>query len=122
MDKFETAYVVQLHNFASLADAQPCFRFDHPNPEVAGAGSEASMEAGAGAGGAGGGINQRYCKLQFVIDENAVMHGFAGYFESQLFGEHNISINPASFSTGMFSWCVIVLLLSSCIKIRSDIQ
>ena len=48
--------------------------------------------------------NRRYTKLEFECNANAMLHGFAGYFESTLFGDHMISINPATFSTGMFSW------------------
>ena len=49
-------------------------------------------------------ISLRYKKLSFEIEQDAVIHGLGGYFESQLYGEHMISINPQSFSEGMFSW------------------
>lgn len=33
-----------------------------------------------------------------------MMHGFAGYFESQLYKDVMISIHPETHSPGMFSW------------------
>jgi protein arginine N-methyltransferase 5 len=32
------------------------------------------------------------------------VHGLAGFFDSVLYKDVHISINPATFSTGMFSW------------------
>jgi protein arginine N-methyltransferase 5 len=82
---FETAYVVKLHNINQLAEAQECFTFVHPNRDKI-------ID------------NTRYKKFQFQIQESATMHGFAGYFDSLLFDDVHISINPKTFTTGMFSW------------------
>jgi protein arginine N-methyltransferase 5 len=46
----------------------------------------------------------RYDSLEFVAPQAAVIHGFAGYFESVLYGDVMISTNPATHSHGMFSW------------------
>ena len=40
------------------------------------------------------------------------VHGLAGYFEAQLFDDVMISINPATFSDGMFSWFPLFLPFS----------
>ena len=32
------------------------------------------------------------------------MHGFAGYFDTVLYGNVVLSIHPQTYSTGMFSW------------------
>ena len=86
----ETPFVVKLHNFAPLSAVQPAFRFDHPA-------SEKSLE--------------RYCALEFPVAVDCAVHGLAGYFES-LYDGVMISINPATFSTGMFSWFPLFLPFS----------
>ena len=87
----ETPFVVKLHNFAPLSAVQPAFRFDHPA-------SEKSLE--------------RYCALEFPVAVDCTVHGLAGYFESELYDGVMISINPATFSTGMFSWFPLFLPFS----------
>jgi protein arginine N-methyltransferase 5 len=82
---FETAYVVKMHNFYQLAPSKACFTFEHPN-------YSSPID------------NCRYQKLHFEIEEAALLHGFGGYFECTLYKEHLISINPQTFSEGMFSW------------------
>lgn len=47
--------------------------------------------------------------------------GFAGYFDAQLYKDVHISINPPTFSEGMFSWfkyaaarsCVLVCVVDA---------
>ena len=46
----------------------------------------------------------RYCNLRFTSKTSAMIHGFGGYFDAWLYKDINISINPATFSAGMFSW------------------
>lgn len=81
----ETAYVVKIHRGKTLAKPQECFKFEHPNrAEVI--------------------DNSRYCRLKFALNETNVIHGLVGYFETVLYKDIKLSINPATFSTGMFSW------------------
>ena len=47
--------------------------------------------------------NSRYEKLQFPVTETNVVHGFTGYFETLLYKDVKLSINPETFSDGMFS-------------------
>lgn len=82
---FETPYVVHQQNRLELSDTQPLFQFDHPNTDV-------PID------------NTRFKTLQFRIRQNGVLHGFAGYFETVLYKEVMLSINPATHSPGMFSW------------------
>ena len=84
VEHFETSYVVKVHTACQLAEAKPVFYFEHPN--------------------VGYQSNERECELSWTLDHSATVHGFVGYFESQLYGDIYISINPATFSTGMFSW------------------
>ena len=82
---FETAYVVKVHNAFQMAEAQPLFRFVHPN-------SEAPPD------------NARYGALTFTAKLGGECHGFVGYFHSTLYEEVCISTEPSTVSEGMFSW------------------
>jgi len=42
--------------------------------------------------------------MSFKSTDNATIHGMAGYFEAMLYKDIAISINPKTFSEGMFSW------------------
>ncbi|MBZ3881318.1 Protein arginine N-methyltransferase 5 [Sciurus carolinensis] len=70
--QFEMPYVVRLHNFHQLSAPQPCFTFSHPNrdPMI---------------------DNNRYCTLEFPVEVNTVLHGFAGYFETVLYQDITLS-------------------------------
>lgn len=70
--QFEMPYVVRLHNFHQLSAPQPCFTFSHPNrdPII---------------------DNNRYCTLEFPVEVNTVLHGFAGYFETVLYRDITLS-------------------------------
>lgn len=117
---FETMYVVKLNAYASLtagAAAKRCFTFAHPSwhkgKDVAGdEGHETFSPSTAAPDLRDGRIdNSRFRVLDFVAEETAVMHGFAGYFEAKLYKDVMISINPATFSDGMFSWFPIYIPL-----------
>eukprot|EP01089_Gocevia_fonbrunei_P005626 TRINITY_DN1610_c0_g1_i1.p1 TRINITY_DN1610_c0_g1~~TRINITY_DN1610_c0_g1_i1.p1 ORF type:complete len:656 (-),score=154.69 TRINITY_DN1610_c0_g1_i1:61-1932(-) len=82
---FETPYVVKFMNVDELAPAKDCFVFEHPR----------DLEVGD---------NTRYKKLEWTLDESSVLHGFSGYFDAKLYKDVHISINPETFSEGMFSW------------------
>jgi len=83
---FETAYVVKFHNGTQLVEAKECFTFHHPNPEYPNQ------------------DNSRYKKLRFEVGTANTLHGLAGYFDATLYKDIHISINPLTFSEGMFSW------------------
>ncbi|PWZ25585.1 Protein arginine N-methyltransferase 5 [Zea mays] len=85
---FETAYVVKLHRIATLAPPQQVFTFTHPNfsPNAS---------------------NQRYTKLQFEMLPDmgsCLVHGFAGYFDSVLYKDVHLGIEPNTATPNMFSW------------------
>lgn len=101
LKSFETPYVVRLHNFYSIADAQSCFTFEHPNYEK-------RID------------NRRYKRMSFQALESAVVHGFAGYFEAVLFGDVTLSINPATHSDGMFSWFPIYFPLREPMRVEYE--
>ena len=60
-------YVVCLHNFYELAANRAVFRFEHPNRE------KPVID------------NTRRKRLSFVSELAATLHGFSGYFESELY-------------------------------------
>ena len=75
-------YVIMTFFFSQ---AKPCFTFSHPNREE-------NID------------NTRYASLSFEATTSALIHGFAGYFQAMLYKDINISIEPRTFSDGMFSW------------------
>ncbi|XP_054433781.1 protein arginine N-methyltransferase 5 isoform X2 [Pteronotus mesoamericanus] len=97
--QFEMPYVVRLHNFHQLSAPQPCFTFSHPNrdPMI---------------------DNNRYCTLEFPVEVNTVLHGFAGYFETVLYQDITLSIRPETHSPGMFSWFPIFFPIKQPITVR----
>ena len=94
VEVLETPYVTKIFNACVLDEPQPCFHFSHPVPEA-----QLALDGGTNES------NERCTAMEFEMRESGVVHGFAGYFESRLWGDDvMISILPSTFSTGMFSW------------------
>lgn len=89
---YETPYVVHLVNYYQIAPPQELFSFTHPNW------SENIN-------------NQRYKKLKFRCNQTCVLTGFAGFFETVLFKDVNLSIHPETHTPDMVSWFPIVFPL-----------
>jgi len=88
----ETGYVVNFHEaFYPCSSIEECFSFRHPNW---------AFES-----------NDRYAEAGFTADVDALVHGFAGFFDCDLYDGVRISISPGTFSEGMFSWFPIFLPL-----------
>lgn len=49
---------------------------------------------------------------------DSLIHGFAGYFDCDLYGRARISIHPERFSDGMFSWFPIFFPLVTPVNAR----
>jgi len=84
----ETPYVVKLFAHTLLSENQEVFYFEHPNLEK-------TID------------NSRFKTLTFRRPESAgpaVLHGFAGYFESVLYKDVLLSIRPETHTPNMFSW------------------
>lgn len=95
---FETAYVVKFHQaFYPTKEIKPCFEFSHPNWELT--------------------SNDRYAEIDFTAEVDALIHGFAGYFHCDLYEDLNVSINPDTYSDGMFSWFPIYFPLRTPVSI-----
>lgn len=86
-EHLETPYVVNLHRVAPLADTLPVFSFSHPN-------TSAVID------------NSRSITLEFPTThpKGTVCHGFAGYFDAQLYKGVHLSTVPGTATLNMFSW------------------
>lgn len=99
---YETPYVVMLRNVNVLAEPKSCFTFKHPN--------------------LGDNDNSRYGSFSFVITQDSLMHGMAGYFDAVLYSSVTISTNPATHSPGMFSWFPIYFPFKTPVYITAGSQ
>eukprot|EP00057_Strongylocentrotus_purpuratus_P006265 XP_011660739.1 PREDICTED: protein arginine N-methyltransferase 5-like [Strongylocentrotus purpuratus] len=97
---FETPYVVRLQNVSVLDKPQSVFTFTHPAKPPT--------------------DNQRYKHLTFNIKEDAELHGFAGYFDTVLYGDIMLSTEPSTYSEGMFSWFPIFFPLKTPIHLNAN--
>ncbi|KAJ9525988.1 hypothetical protein QJQ45_009372 [Haematococcus lacustris] len=95
-EHFETPFVVKLHRHHVLAPPQPVFTFSHPN-----------LDSPIN--------NTRFRSFAFsrpLEAGSAVCHGFAGYFECELYGGVQLSTRPASHTPNMASWFPIFFPLA----------
>ncbi|VDD80866.1 unnamed protein product [Mesocestoides corti] len=99
--QLETPYVIRLSNFQLLAPPERAFTFKHPR-------SDLSTKP-----------NTRYCCLTFTPTEDGTIHGFAGYFDSVLYGKITLSIHPQRHSLNMLSWFPMVFPLTSAVQVRA---
>ncbi|KNC84982.1 hypothetical protein SARC_02803 [Sphaeroforma arctica JP610] len=98
--KDDMPYVVLMHNHTRIAPSLPLFTFDHPNTAEA-------ID------------NRRYGSLTFSAEGDHQMHGIGGYFETTLYKDVTLSINPQTHSPGMFSWFPIYFPLPKPIDVRA---
>jgi protein arginine N-methyltransferase 5 len=59
--------------------------------------------------------------MSFEATESGVLHGLAGYFDSVLYGDTMISIQPETLdvSPGMFSWFPIFFPLRTPLQVKA---
>lgn len=81
----ESNYVVYLKNAYHIARARPAFVFVHPN-------RKAVID------------NTRYIRLKFDVEQDCVMTGLAGYFDTVLYDDIVLSIHPETHTKGLISW------------------
>ncbi|KAL7063052.1 hypothetical protein AAHC03_01797 [Spirometra sp. Aus1] len=104
----ETPYVVRLQNFQLLDDPKAAFTFTHPRKS----GSVTGLAED----------NSRFTTLVFTASQDAMLHGFAGYFDAVLFGKIDLSIHPQHHSPNMFSWFPLVFPLETPVPVRTGEQ
>ena len=66
--------------------------------------------------------NSRYEVRHFPIKCDSMLHGFAGYFETVLYKDVVLSINPSTHSPGMFSWFPVLFPLQNPINLKKVID
>eukprot|EP01012_Entosiphon_sulcatum_P039880 TRINITY_DN5327_c0_g1_i1.p1 TRINITY_DN5327_c0_g1~~TRINITY_DN5327_c0_g1_i1.p1 ORF type:complete len:616 (+),score=76.75 TRINITY_DN5327_c0_g1_i1:249-1850(+) len=101
-ERVETPYVVRIHSGVLLARPEKCLFFAHPNPELGY--FDQPNPTGGGTPPVVGVDNSRYWTHTFQAEFTGLVHGLAGYFDSELYGKAFISIHPEHASDGMFSW------------------
>ncbi|KAI9672041.1 MAG: methyltransferase protein [Trizodia sp. TS-e1964] len=139
----ETPYVVMLHAIDILSSdvklqntvlpsIQQAWEFSHPIPESVLAVAELRRKGGlyGGSGGQTGGDganehNTRHTRLKFKCPHRGVVHGLAGYFETVLYGDVELSTRPDNISIkspDMISWFPIYFPLKSPIYIPDNAE
>jgi len=87
--RFETPYVVNLHQHYQISPSKRCWSFEHPSKSI----------------NTGPLRNSRYCNIEFdATPTNCTVHGFAGFFRVNLYKDITISIEPMDATDGMYSW------------------
>jgi protein arginine N-methyltransferase 5 len=128
MQAMETPYVVRSHLASQTHEEQPCWDFSHPTKKtnisikdaVLGINNERSAEILFSGGRRGFAYGSGYGKKNTTLtslngsikDESSdgtTIHGLLGTFSCVLYkstsgNQATISIQPSSFSVGMFSW------------------
>ncbi|KAM8718289.1 hypothetical protein ACLKA7_000990 [Drosophila subpalustris] len=83
--RFHCGYVVLLKNVYDIDEPKALFEFKHPNRDNV-------VD------------NTRYKELSFTVQKDCVIHGVGGYFDTVLYKDIILSINPLTHTQGMFSW------------------
>ncbi|KAL0277779.1 UNVERIFIED_CONTAM: hypothetical protein PYX00_004944 [Menopon gallinae] len=98
--QFEKPYVVLQKNKYIIARNQPLFTFHHPNYDN-------PID------------NTRYKCLTFEVEQDCVLHGFSGFFDTVLYKDIMLSIVPETYSNGMFSWFPIFFPISQPVQLKA---
>lgn len=96
---FEQSYIVLQLNCYKPTKTQKLFTFNHPKKILEN--------------------NSRYKCLEFKINSNMQLHGFSGYFDATLYKNIVISIEPSTYSHGMFSWFPVYFPIKHTMLVKS---
>ncbi|KAI1314326.1 hypothetical protein EDD11_002267 [Mortierella claussenii] len=108
----ETSYVVMFKAVSLLAQPKPIWVFEHPNRADIPLNQDPLSNH----------HNIRSGSIEFTSITGGMMHGVAGYFESVLYKDVMLSINPATHSPGMFSWFPIYFPIKTPIYVPPGAQ
>lgn len=97
---YEQPYVVYQRNRYEIAPPQRLFTFVHPCKE-----EDISYH--------------RYKKLQFQANQDCVLHGLAGYFDTCLYKDISLSIHPETLSPGLISWFSLYFPIHEPLQVKS---
>ncbi|KAF1760217.1 hypothetical protein GCK72_008463 [Caenorhabditis remanei] len=98
VSNMDQIYVVYLSKYIPLAEStKPVFSFEHPN----------FLKKS----------NERSEIIEFVMDRNADLMGFGGYFDLQLYKTVMLSIEPSTQTAGMLSWFPAVIPLRDQLRV-----
>jgi protein arginine N-methyltransferase 5 len=89
----ESLFIFRIQRAFELAPPMVCFRFEHPGP------TELYVHS----------------QVEFRITRDGLLHGFAGWFEAQLFGEVMLSNSPTANS---YSWYQVFFSLNDPIRVK----
>ncbi|KAF9918000.1 hypothetical protein BX616_010641 [Lobosporangium transversale] len=112
LSHFETSYVVMFKAVSLLAQPKPIWSFEHPN----------KMDIPMNQNPLSNHHNIRSGSIEFTCQVSGMVHGVAGYFESVLYKDVMLSINPATHSPGMFSWFPIYFPIKTPIYVPAGSQ
>jgi protein arginine N-methyltransferase 5 len=108
----ETMYVVKMRKYSSFAHPKPAFSFAHPSwhkgPDDKFSDKTRNQKID----------NTRFTSLKFIAQQTALLHGFGGYFECKLYKDVMLSINPSTYSEGMFSWFPMYIPIRNPVRVR----
>lgn len=99
-NKLETPLVVLLHSYFKPSGPIPLFEFCHA---LRGSTNELNLSK----------------ELAWTLSTDASIHGFAGYFHAELFGDVVMSINPQTATKNMVSWFPAFLPIRTPILVKS---
>eukprot|EP01155_Anaeramoeba_flamelloides_P009643 Anaeramoba_flamelloidesa1850_74.p1 GENE.a1850_74~~a1850_74.p1 ORF type:complete len:210 (-),score=46.45 a1850_74:138-767(-) len=105
LKNFETPYVVKFGKYKYLSDVQKCFTFVHPLPK------ESIKQNNS--------HNNRSKSFHFVISKDALIHGFAAFFDTILYKDVKLSINPIDHTPQMASWFPIYFPIQKPILVKA---
>eukprot|EP00892_Ulva_mutabilis_P000061 jgi/Ulvmu1/10055/UM006_0002.1 len=103
-DRLEVPMVVKLWKHVMLSTPQPVFGFSHPR-------GDDSAD------------NSRERTVKFALNKDvlpATIHGFAGYFEAELYKNVRISTVPSAHTPDMHSWFPIFFPLAQPLRLDVD--
>jgi protein arginine N-methyltransferase 5 len=95
---FDTTFVARMRRIATLSPAQPLFTFEHISTTSASTTSPSTITHYQ---------HRRANTLTYEIAHtapSAVLHGFAGYFEAELYDGVMLSTRPLTHTPHMLSW------------------
>ncbi|KAI8899639.1 PRMT5 arginine-N-methyltransferase-domain-containing protein [Globomyces pollinis-pini] len=106
----ETGFVVKFRDVYEINTSKPVWTFTHPNPiSMVPLGHPDFNHH-----------NTRYSKTMFDIHQSTTMHGIAAYFESILYKDVIMSINPITHSPQMTSWFPMYFPIKNPIYLPKD--